>query len=155
MPHIRFVSQVARSLKISLLAPILESRAMSSVIMGVALLHFGLILLGLPSIPCPIREGLGLPCPGCGLSRGIAALIHGDWQSSIRYHLFAPVFLVAFGLLVIATLAPVWSRPRLIGWIDRLESGTGISCVLSIGLVVYWLIRLLFFREAFFSLVIG
>jgi hypothetical protein len=139
----------------SLLAPILESRAMSSAIMGVALLHFGLILLGLPSIPCPIREVLGLPCPGCGLSRGIAALIHGDWQTSIRYHLFAPVFLIAFGLLVIATLAPVWSRPRLIGWIDKLESGTGISCILSMGLVVYWLIRLLFFREAFISLVIG
>ena len=139
----------------SLLAPILESRAMSSAIMGVALLHFGLILAGLPSIPCPIREVFGLPCPGCGLSRGIAALLHGDWQTSLRYHLFAPIFLVAFGLLVIATLSPAWSRPRLIGWIDKLECGTGISCILSIGLVVYWLIRLVFFREAFVSLVIG
>ena len=139
----------------SLLAPILESRAMSLAIMGVALLHFGLISLGLPSIPCPIREVFGLPCPGCGLSRAIVALIHGNWQTSIRYHLFAPVFLIAFGLLVVATLAPVWFRPRFIGWIDRVESRTGISCILSMGLVVYWLIRLLFFREAFISLVIG
>lgn len=155
LPRIPFLAQVGRSLKMSLLAPILESRGISLALVGVACLHFGLVLSGLPSIPCPIREALGLPCPGCGLSRAIAALVQGDWQTSLHYHLFAPFFLVAFGLLVAATLSPAWSRPRLIRWIDRFESGTGISCILSIGLVVYWLVRLLFFREAFISLVIG
>jgi hypothetical protein len=43
----------------------------------------------------------------------------------------------------------------MIGWVGKAESKLGLSGLLPIGLLVYWLIRLLFFREAFVSLIIG
>jgi hypothetical protein len=45
---------------------------------------------------CPIAGSLGVPCPGCGLTRATLALLHGDWQGALRFHplvwLLLPVF---------------------------------------------------------------
>jgi hypothetical protein len=46
-----------------------------------------LSLLGIP-IPdtCSFKNLTRLPCPGCGLTRSIAAGMHGDFRSSLTYH---------------------------------------------------------------------
>jgi hypothetical protein len=45
---------------------------------------------GLPGIPLPetcwSRSVLGVKCPGCGLTRSIVYLAHGDWRGSWRMH---------------------------------------------------------------------
>jgi hypothetical protein len=45
---------------------------------------------GLPQFPlpqtCMSRALLGLRCPGCGLTRSIIHLAHGDWQASWHDH---------------------------------------------------------------------
>jgi hypothetical protein len=39
-----------------------------------------------------------IPCPGCGLTRAMAALFHGDWRASFRYHPLAlPILLQVAG----------------------------------------------------------
>ena len=47
---------------------------------------------------CPIAGSLGVPCPGCGLTRATLALLHGDWQGALRFHpliwLLLPVLMV-------------------------------------------------------------
>ncbi|MEQ8349954.1 MAG: DUF2752 domain-containing protein [Leptospiraceae bacterium] len=45
----------------------------------------------------------GLPCPGCGMTRSVHFLIHGDLIHSLKYH---PLGFVTLGicLLVVATL---------------------------------------------------
>jgi hypothetical protein len=35
---------------------------------------------------CTARTWLGMKCPGCGLTRSIIYLAHGDWQASLRAH---------------------------------------------------------------------
>jgi len=51
---------------------------------------------------CPIAGSLGVPCPGCGLTRATLALLHGDWQSALRFHplvwLLLPVFVGFVGI---------------------------------------------------------
>lgn len=53
---------------------------------------------------CPMAAVLGIPCPGCGLTRATLALLHGNFALAFRFHPLvfwvAPVyvFLVA-GLL--------------------------------------------------------
>ncbi len=34
--------------------------------------------LGQPIVTCPFKRMTGLPCPTCGASRGMLALLHGD-----------------------------------------------------------------------------
>lgn len=37
-------------------------------------------------IPCPIREWVGIPCPGCGMSRAYVCLLGGTVTEAFRFH---------------------------------------------------------------------
>jgi hypothetical protein len=48
--------------------------------------------------PCPIHQLLGMQCPGCGATRAIAALLHGDLRAA--FHLNS-LFLCALPALIL------------------------------------------------------
>jgi hypothetical protein len=52
--------------------------------------------------PCPIHECLQLQCPGCGATRALAALLHGQVAEAIHFNalftLLLP-FIAAYGIL--------------------------------------------------------
>lgn len=86
--------------------------------------------------PCPFRLSVGLPCPGCGMTRSIGALWHGDWLTSFRYHpLGLPLFVACVLLLLVLCLH---RAPRLTEFTQR-RLVTGISALL----VGIWLVRLM------------
>lgn len=131
------------------LAQVLERRAVGLVIGAAALAHLVLLGLALPSWPCPIRDTVGLPCPGCGLSRALTALLHGDWRASLVQHAFAPVLLTGLVLVTGMALLPEATRRQGISAVARFERRTGLTALLLVGLMAYWLTRLVFFRSAF------
>jgi hypothetical protein len=49
----------------------------------------------------------GIPCPGCGLTTAIAELLRGDWRGSLSIHAFAPIFVVAFVIMLAAVVVGV------------------------------------------------
>jgi hypothetical protein len=149
------VSQLKISLSTPVLAPILKERVLTWVITGAATLQAGLVMAHLPGWPCVVRLCLGIPCPGCGLSRAIAALLHGDWQGSLIYHAFAPFFILALALIALAAFLPASPRNWLINRIEIIERHTGLTAILLLGLVFYWLARLVILREAFINLIVG
>jgi hypothetical protein len=149
------IPQLKNSLSNPIFTSILESRAMGLAIIGAAILHTGLTILGLPSWSCPVRELFGIPCPGCGLSRAIGALLQRDWETSLAFHALAPFFLLALIIIAITTFLPATQRHWAINQIKMIERHTGITGIFLIGLVLYWLTRLLFFREAFINLIMG
>lgn len=57
---------------------------------GVPILLIVLALLELPAEPtwtiCGFANLTGLPCPGCGMTRGLSALLHGDVVQAIRFN---------------------------------------------------------------------
>lgn len=57
--------------------------------------------LGLP--PCPSSLFWDRPCPGCGLTTSIVALLHGRIADAFAAHAFGP--LVYLGLTVVAWIA--------------------------------------------------
>jgi hypothetical protein len=48
-------------------------------------------------ILCPFRLVTGLPCPLCGMTRGVGSLLRARWADAAAYHPFSPVVLA--GLL--------------------------------------------------------
>jgi hypothetical protein len=135
-------------------APLLQNQSLCQAIAGAAAVHLTLVSLGWPSWPCPIRHGLGVPCPGCGLTRGIKALVIGDWQQAMCFHAFAPLALVVTVMVGYASFAPTRHRRWMVQQCGQIEHKTGVSAFLLMLFMVYWLIRLLLFREAFYHWVL-
>jgi hypothetical protein len=44
---------------------------------------------------CPLRSLTGIPCPLCGMTRGVEALVHGDVVGSLRLNPGALLLVVA------------------------------------------------------------
>jgi hypothetical protein len=46
---------------------------------------------------CPLYSLTGFACPGCGMTRGLHAFLHGDIATALGYNALLPLFLVLFG----------------------------------------------------------
>lgn len=89
------------------------------------------------------------------MTRATILLFEGEWQRSITFHAFAPVFLVALALIVGTAMLPAIKAQRVSNFIEGVELSTGITYILLLGLIIYWLARLLIMQSAFVSLIRG
>jgi len=135
--------------------PMLRDRKLALILLGVITLLIVLLALGIPGWPCPVLQSLGIPCPGCGLTRATLLLLRGDVRASLTYHAFAPVFLLGFSIIGASALLPERPRQSLIERLITLEQRTGIAFILLTALIFYWLARLLFLNSSFVQLIRG
>lgn len=105
-------------------------------------LHLWVPISGPETSFCFSRRVLGLPCPGCGLTRAFAHLAKGQWSAALAAHPLAPVLAAEIVLLWLAwgraalqglpRPQPAWLTPVVIGhvavlcalWLGRLSTGT-------------------------------
>jgi hypothetical protein len=122
---------------------ILSDPAERIALAGFGVLTLGLHMAGLPGWTCPFKAVFGIPCPGCGLTNALDQLLHGNVRSALQTHAFAPVFLLAFLMILATVLLPKPLRDKMVAVIARFEQHTGMTAwVLSL-LILYWGIRLL------------
>lgn len=99
-------------------------------------------ILGLPSI-CPFNNLTGLPCPGCGLTRGFVCLAHGRFVEALHWHPLSP-FIFLLGLLALvenaarvfanrSILPPPTLSTRRATW-----AGAAVFLVFGIARAVYY-----------------
>jgi hypothetical protein len=88
-----------------------EARVIGAAMLGIAAVRPLVPFEFVP--PCPLRAITGIPCPMCGMTRGVTALVHGDFAHALSLN--PGSFLVvalAVGLLVQWRLRrfviPVW-----------------------------------------------
>jgi hypothetical protein len=111
--------------------------------------HLAGVVVGLmvstvyPPVDCSIRIN------------AVIALLRGDWQTSLTFHAFAIFFVIALALIALATVLPVSPRYKMIKLVENLEQRTGLTVILLMGVVIYWLGRLLILREAYINLIVG
>jgi hypothetical protein len=55
---------------------------------------------------CPFRALTDLPCLFCGITRGVSALLHGDWHSALELHALSPVAVAALAWIVLTGSVP-------------------------------------------------
>lgn len=87
---------------------------------------------------CPVALLTGIPCPGCGMTRALNALVRGDWAEAWLYHPIS--FLVATQLLVLVS----WWMTRRLGLLRSRSLGFAVINigVTAFALSVVWVIRL-------------
>lgn len=91
----------------------------AAIVAGVSLLGHGL---------CPSRELLGLPCPGCGLTRSILLILRGRFAESWQLQPFGYAWL-ALAMVFILDRYVFETRQRL--WM-------GLLTVICIGMVALY-----------------
>jgi hypothetical protein len=87
---------------------------------------------------CYFRKITGLECPGCGMTRGTYALLHGRFLDAFMFNpvgmILLPLALIGLGLEAIAW---VMNRPPFF----RLNSGRWGATILATILIVWWIGR--------------
>lgn len=82
---------------------------------GLVLLHLWTPSEEVRASICLSRRLLGLPCPGCGMTRALAHLAKGEWREAIAAHPFAPVLASELVLLWLAWGARLLKHGKQIG----------------------------------------
>jgi len=70
-----------------------------------------------------------------------------------RMHAFAPAFVLAILVFWAAAVTVRPTRDRLICAVDRIERRTALPTLMLIGLILYWLARLVYAPAEFLRLV--
>ena len=66
-----------------------------------------------PVPPCPLRTVTGVPCPFCGMTRGVTALVHGQLSSAFSYN---PGAFLVVAMAIVLLVAWRWQRVRIPVW---------------------------------------
>lgn len=130
------------------LASLLRDRRFALGVAAAAAAQVAAVSAGVGGWPCPVMSALGVPCPGCGLTRGAVALLRGEFAAALGAHAFAPLLLVGLAALAVAALLPASRREAFAGLVARFERRTRVSYVLAAALLLYWSVRLLLTQGA-------
>lgn len=116
-----------------------ERRRERLVLLGA--LALGLGLLYLTGIGCPFRFLLGVPCPGCGITRACQAVLHLDFAGAFYYHPLFWLLPPAFVYVILGKTPLLGSRER-----ERFFLGGLIGLTLAV-----YVFRLIFAQNEAFT----
>ncbi len=133
----------------AMLRVLLSRRGLAALLLAATFAHAASSLAGMPIHRCGLRAATGLPCPGCGLTRGSAYLASGRLDAMWRTHPFTPYFAVLGLVLAGAALLPEpWRARWARGWV-AIEARTRLHAGFLIGFAVFGVARLLWSAAGF------
>lgn len=91
--------------------------------------------------PCPMAKMFHVPCPGCGSTRAVRALLTGDLHGALL-NPFAPFVAALFGVLVLRAIGLEYTD----GDMRRLDQGWGaqvtkVLLVFAVLEIALWAVR--------------
>ena len=126
-------------------ASMLQKRWVVLLFAGFGVAQVALTMAGLAGWQCPIRSTLGVRCPGCGMTTAIVMLLNGEWRMALQTHAFAPLLLFILILMLAAVALPSRLLDKISRNVAKLEQNTGITAIVLLSMVIYWLLRVLDF----------
>ncbi|WP_454162103.1 DUF2752 domain-containing protein [Gordonia iterans] len=86
--------------------------------------------------PCPTNALLHINCPGCGASRALYSLMHGDVPAALQYN---ALVIVAVGLLAAAFVTyalGLWRGRKVRGWQNLRWAPIAVLVLVSVWFVI-------------------
>lgn len=119
-----------------------STRARRSLFVALGVAAFaGIVFFQIPI--CPTATFLGIPCPGCGLTRATLELAHGHLGAALALHPLSPVISPLFAWLT-ASAAVNYVRGSNTGRGDdarRARWTTRLGATLLVLLLAVWIVR--------------
>lgn len=89
---------------------------------------------------CLLQTSVGIPCPGCGITRSSVSLMTGDLHQAFQHHPSGPlIFIIA--LVSTAYFSAVLLRSVAVEWALELRLYSGFERLAVLLLIVGWLAR--------------
>jgi hypothetical protein len=85
------------------------------------------------AIACGVKARTGLPCPTCGLSRGVALSLHGDWARAWQFSPLGPLLVGGLAASAAALLGLALAQRFRPGAAGRVKSALGRAAVAYAG----------------------
>lgn len=85
--------------------------------------------------PCPILAATGWQCPGCGGTRAVYSLLHGDVGASLAMNPMVLALYLAAALMVASFAVTAKARPRLGNGLAFVALGVVVAAALYSGVV--------------------
>ena len=76
------------------------------------------------------------------MTTAVAMLLQGHWHLAAQTHAFAPVILIVLMMMLVAIGLPAAYLRKFSSRVERLERKTGITAILLLSMVIYWLLRI-------------
>ena len=103
-------------------------------------------LLYAKGIPCAFARIFHTPCPGCGSTRSVVALLQGDLDGALHYNFIGPVMAVLVAALAVQSLVSVLVHG------DFRDAGAGrVGLVVKRGLLVVLVLEVALWLARFFG----
>ncbi len=115
--------------------------------LGVLTLSFVFAIIVVERLPfCPMATVLGIPCPGCGLTRATLALLRGDVRGALALHplvfVLAPVFAAAVGSAALSYVRGPQPGKKPNPWFASRQA-TWLATLLLVATLGVWGVRFL------------
>jgi len=110
--------------------------------LGLLLAGFALAFTSLSGPPCLMRALLHAPCPGCGLTRSVAAICRGDIRQSLRYHPLGG-FVVAAAVAATVWPAVAVRSPVVAARVARAARSVWTVAAVGVLMMAVWALRLI------------
>jgi hypothetical protein len=96
---------------------------------------------GLGVSTCAFRNTIGIPCPGCGLTRSFAAISHGQPGNAFRAHPLGIAVYAGMAIYMVKWAVEALLRRRLLARLED-RAVTPVLWALVFSMVSVWLFRL-------------
>jgi len=121
-------------------------------VIGIVGIVVGLVMPpdGIGGTVCASYRVLGYPCPGCGLTRSVSSILHGNFEQAWGYHPMGYGVAFIFILMVLTALVPKsvaqhWRTHPPVG--DKVVGLVGGGAIIS--LLIFGLIRMFYMYAKF------
>ena len=95
---------------------------------------------------CVVHRATGLPCPGCGLTRGVTAITHGHLDYAFVMNPFSFVVWAVFLVLTLTLVLPAKGRAALLGFARTHSNFFGAFYKYSIiAFLIFGTVRFMYF----------
>jgi hypothetical protein len=125
-----------------MLSVLLNNRRLAAWLVVAGAVHLILSASGTAHYFCPFHAVTGLPCPGCGLTRGVGCMLRGDWAGMMAAHPFTPYFVFLAAVMAVAVILPRNWRKNLALAAASFEARTHANTVVLLSFVIFGVLRM-------------
>ena len=126
-----------------ILGSIMRDRVLRLAVLILPCLFILLNILHLFCWKCPFFTVTGIQCPGCGMTRGVIALLHGCITEALINHPFAPVLAAGWVGFAVISCLPEKRRTPLIEKIEKVEQKSGFVFIVTLLFICFGIARML------------